>query len=625
MRKAAFFINYSETPCVGTEFSMNEPNTPARHAERVPFGELFCTLIQRLFTAWLISDYLFMLTNPGEFTNKTYLANVSVWAVLLVAGVLFILMTLLDRFLGKFPTDDILTGVSVFLYALLVVYRENSIALSVLATAVVCFVFFFLIGKQRKYASAFEQPAAEKPWDKPAAITAVAVLGVLFAVYVGGLTAMRYLTYVSPNFDFGIFANMFYRMKTTGLPDVTCERDTLLSHFAVHISPIYYLILPFYCLFPSPVTLQVAQAVILASGVVPVYLIARRLKLSRPGSVAFAAVYAFYPSISGGCFYDIHENCFLAPLLLWMFWFYLKKQYPPLYVFAVLTLLVKEDAFMYIAFFAVFLLLSGRDRNQLLHGFMLLAVSLLYFSFASYALEHWGRGIMSNRYSEYIPDDGGLFSVILTVLRNPALVLNNIADKGKLTFIMQTLTPLLFLPFVTRKPSRLILAGPYILLNLMPAYVYQHDIYFQYTFGSVAFLLFAAMLNTADFPEQVRRKTIPCAAAASVIMFTSTTFSNKSYYYANYLASREDAKKIEEVLAVIPADASVKSSTFLLAHVANRMEIYPLKTENDTEYAVIDLRYKKEASGDDYQMMKNAGWELVAEATGLCAVFRAPA
>ena len=596
---------------------MTEQLNSPQHAGRMPTKDFISGLIQRAFTAWLISDYLFMLGNPGEFTDKTYLSAVSSWKLLLVAGILFLLITLSDKLLKKFRIDDILTGVSVFLYALLVVYRENNIALSVLMTAVVCFVLFWLIGKNGVL------PFKKEP-GKPAVITALAILGVLFAVYVGGLTAMRYLTYVSPNFDFGIFVNMFYRMKTTGLPDVTCERDTLLSHFAVHISPIYYLILPFYCIFPSPVTLQVAQAVILASGVIPVYLIARKLQLSRLGSVAFSAVYVFYPSISGGCFYDIHENCFLAPLLLWMFYFYLKRQYVPLYTFALLTLLVKEDAFMYIAFFAVFMLLSGLDTEHSIHGCGLLALSLIYFAGASWALEHWGRGIMSSRYTEYIEGDGGLFSVILTVLRNPSLVLYNISDKTRLTFIMQTLTPLLFLPFVTKKPARLILAGPYILLNLMPAYVYQHDIYFQYTFGSVAFLLFAAMLNTADFSEQTRRKTIPCAAAASVLMFTSTTFANKSYYYANYLSSREDAKQIEEVLSVIPADASVKSSTFMLAHVADRMEIYPLRTENDTEYAVIDLRYKKEASDNDYLMMIQNGWELVAEADGLCAVFRAP-
>ena len=161
---------------------MNEPRLSARHAQHMPFGELFRTLIQRAFTAWLISDYLFMLGNPGEFTNKTYLSGTAVWAILLVAGILFVLMTLLDRLLGEFRTDDILTGVSVFLYALLVVYRENSIALSVLVTAIVCFVFFFLAGKRRDSAEAAGQPRAERAWEKPAAITAVSVLGVLFAV-----------------------------------------------------------------------------------------------------------------------------------------------------------------------------------------------------------------------------------------------------------------------------------------------------------------------------------------------------------------------------------------------------------------------------------------------------------
>lgn len=46
----------------------------------------------------------------------------------------------------------------------------------------------------------------------------------------------------------------------------TCERDRVLSHFAVHVSPIYYLFLPFYALFPLPVTLEVLQALLLASG-----------------------------------------------------------------------------------------------------------------------------------------------------------------------------------------------------------------------------------------------------------------------------------------------------------------------------------------------------------------------
>ena len=74
-----------------------------------------------------------------------------------------------------------------------------------------------------------------------------------------------------PTFDFGIFSQMFHQMRTTGLPVTTVERDGPLSHFAVHVSPIYYLLLPFYCIYPKPVTLQVLQAAVLASAVIPLW------------------------------------------------------------------------------------------------------------------------------------------------------------------------------------------------------------------------------------------------------------------------------------------------------------------------------------------------------------------
>ena len=82
---------------------------------------------------------------------------------------------------------------------------------------------------------------------------AIALVGIFFGFFVSAITVYRYLTYSSPNYDFGLFCNMFHNMKETGLPNITSERDMLLSHFAVHISPAYYLMLPFYMIFPSPV------------------------------------------------------------------------------------------------------------------------------------------------------------------------------------------------------------------------------------------------------------------------------------------------------------------------------------------------------------------------------------
>ena len=78
----------------------------------------------------------------------------------------------------------------------------------------------------------------------------VLVFGVAVSVLFGGVVAaigvMRYLGYSAPNFDFGIFCQMFENMAKTGAPVTTVERDGALSHFAVHTSPILYLLLPFY-------------------------------------------------------------------------------------------------------------------------------------------------------------------------------------------------------------------------------------------------------------------------------------------------------------------------------------------------------------------------------------------
>src|SRR5699024_7070503 len=93
-----------------------------------------------------------------------------------------------------------------------------------------------------------------------------------FVAFVGGFGVFRYLTYSAPNYDFGLFSQMFYYMKETFMPLTTSERGTLLSHFAIHVSPIFYLLLPGYLIFPNPMYLQIMQAVILASGVIPLYL-----------------------------------------------------------------------------------------------------------------------------------------------------------------------------------------------------------------------------------------------------------------------------------------------------------------------------------------------------------------
>ena len=150
--------------------------------------------------------------------------------------------------------------------------------------------------------------AAPACTGRRAGLIIVIIAAAVFLVAVLALTVFRVLSYAAPTYDFGIFSQMFHSMRTTGLPVTTCERDRVLSHFAVHVSPIYYLFLPFYALFPSPVTLEVLQALLLASAVIPLWRIARRHGLSGVTAGLLCALLLLWPAYAGGTSYDVHEN-----------------------------------------------------------------------------------------------------------------------------------------------------------------------------------------------------------------------------------------------------------------------------------------------------------------------------
>lgn len=534
-----------------------------------------------------------LLTVKGDFVLKAYAEHINLFVISGIAAGVFLLLTVADKTLQRrinadaemcrFYIDDYALAVSLLAYAAVLIFRYNDFyfCIGVMCVLVIAGVYF--LDKDRLGLGYIRIPM----WSA-AVIAGLAAVGC--AVFIGLLTSLRYLTYSTPNFDFGIFVNMFHNMRETLLPMTSCERDKLLSHFAVHVSPIYYLILPFYYIFPSPVTLQIVQAVIVTSAVIPLFLIARIHGLSPKVIAAVCVTFCFFPALSGGCFYDIHENCFLVPLVMWMFYFIENKKYAGLYIFALLTLFVKEDAAVYVAFVAIYLLIDRRDFKR---GPLLLVMSFVYFFGAVYYLNSYGQGIMATRYSNYITDGGGLGNIIINLFRNPALLFSEAFDSEKLIFLLQMLIPVAFLPLVTKRISRLTLLLPMILVNLMPDYKYQFSIYYQYTFGVTAFIFYASVLNISEMTAAVKRSFVMLAVTASVMMFSSTIL-DKTFYINKYRDTADEIKVLNDCLENIPADVSVQASSFLVPHLAQRPIIYEVDSKNATEYLAIDLRYEKD-------------------------------
>lgn len=554
------------------------------------------------------------------FTSVKFAADVNIFHYSLTVIAIFFLLSVLDYLTKAFNSDAWILLASIIGIAFTTVDAfANSYYVFFLLIPIAAVLAWLIYGdklNKPKFMSSEHGPVNSLLPDERSkrvlykgftTIILVSIFG-LFVFYVATIGVLRYRTYNTPNFDFGIFVNMFHNMKKTFLPTVSCERDAIMSHFDVHISPIWYLLLPFYALFPTPETLQIGQAVVIASGVFPLYLICRKYSLSRPMSVGISFIYACLPSLSSGTFYDIHENCFLAPLLLWMFYFFEAEKTIPMYIFAVLTLCVKEDAAVYVAIFALYAFFARKKR---LHGAILIAVSAIYMLTAISILNKTGYGAMTDRYSNYTDGKDGLIPVILTCIKNPAYIFTQFAVEGnggstlssKLLYIFQMLIPLGFIPLITKKISRYILIFPFILINLMPLYPYQYQIGFQYSFGSTAFLVYLFVMNVSDMKAEGKKFSVSFCAVASALLIMVSCVPKYDQYVKLWNGEHKTYESMNEILKTLDPDASVTASTMLLPHIADRDEIYEdhyhkIGTADSiyTDYVVLDMRYSSGAS-----------------------------
>lgn len=469
---------------------------------------------------------------------------------------------------------------------------------------------------------------AEFKIDKKKTNIIVAIVGILLFAFVGIITVYRYLTYSNSTFDFGIFTQMYENMKQTGSISTTLERNRVLSHFGVHFSPIFYIALPIYFIFPSPVTVQLIQAFMVALPVIPIVLISRKYKLSNWMTVGAVLLYALYPATAGGTLYDIHENCFLTFLILMAIWAIEKKKNILTAIMVLLVFFVKEDAPVYIMVLGTFYLFSRKDKKR---GLILMVTSAIYFMIATSVVKSYGLGIMDNRFSNLFYDQQkGLSQLIRTVLVNPGYVISQIVANydangmEKIGYILLMFVPMAAVIFRNgKKYSRFILISPVIVINLLTLYVYQHDITFQYNFGSIALMMYLVIMNMADLKPKKAKVAISVAVICAGVMFMGSMAPRLNYYTSKYSQDKATYEKINIALSAVPKNASVCASGFFTPHLKN-LEMYDqnhLEETKYTDYLVIDERYTDEKSKFD-TVLSSGQYDLIYNESGIISIYR---
>ncbi|MEU6251171.1 DUF2079 domain-containing protein [Streptomyces sp. NPDC047043] len=197
--------------------------------------------------------------------------------------------------------------------------------------------------------------------------------GALFLAY-AALSIGRYRHLAARSWDLGIFeqAVRAYAHLQAPIADLKGPGFNILGD---HFSPALALLAPVYRLFPSPLTLLLAQAALCALAAVPVTRAAAGL-LGRRRGLALGIAYGLSWGLQRAVDFDFHEICFAVPLIAFSLEAVLLRHWRAALLWALPLVLVKEDLGVTVAAIALVVALRARrsSRRTVLYA---LAVAVL--------------------------------------------------------------------------------------------------------------------------------------------------------------------------------------------------------------------------------------------------------
>jgi uncharacterized membrane protein len=366
------------------------------------------------------------------------------------------------------------------------------------------------------------------------------------------------------------------------------------SHFALHFTPILFLLIPLYIVFPGPLILLYIEVIAIGFSAWFLYLIARNVFQDRFLPVVVAVVYLFFRQLLIGLMHDFHTELLFPVFFLGAFYFLAIRKKPFLFfLFLSLALLVKEDIGIYLFFFGIFAVYKLKEKRLgWLTSVLSLGYILLTLGFIIPYFRHQAGGAGFYLYGAIYGQEGGsLFRMIGTILSHPGILLQGV-DFGLFFRILAAniLLPLLFLPLASSYAVLLVPPLAVMILSKIPQ-MYTFGLHYSATFLPFLFLaLIYGMKNVRDFAASRMRGKIRLSISivAAVLLLVNLANSNlwRIIQPSRYRALSTYAG-VMELIGRIPPQASVAAQSALIPHIPKRKAIAMLPAFHGEDFVLV--------------------------------------
>lgn len=342
-------------------------------------------------------------------------------------------------------------------------------------------------------------PAAEGIWPR-VAFGLVVALVVAYTAFFAALLFTQQDAFMTHAEDMGIMDQALWN-TTHGavlhqticdiITDTNCLGD--VSRLGIHFEPILLPLALLYHFVPSPKTLQLIQAGVVAMGALPAYWLASRRLRSPMAGVAFAIAYLLFPALQAVVTYDFHAVAFAAAFLMFALYFMVDRNDAGLVIACLLALSTKEEIVVDVAMIGLSVALLQR-RWRLGGGLVALSVVWLIGELlVMHAASPLGHSPTASRYAAL---GSGPVQAALFLIGHPVTVLQQyVFEPGHFYYLRTLLSPVAYLPILS--PLSVLIAVPAIGINLLSNDSSMYSGLYQYNAEIVPVLIFAAIESAA--------------------------------------------------------------------------------------------------------------------------------
>jgi len=429
----------------------------------------------------------------------------------------------------------------------------------------------------------------------------------LYAVVMFGMKAARSVSLNYELFDAGLYINKLFRMSQASLSDLWA-----LALVEGHFQPISVLFAFAYGLGNSPLLPYGLETLVLASGAMPVFLLAQRVWGHGLGGVALALAYLLSPLVQFNDILGFHPDHIVLPALLWAFYFAETGRYERSAGALLVLCLGSEPWIPLAAAFGVFLGLQHKKYilgTVIFVGFATFFFFLLFFILPKYGAFNLGYEFLIIR---------SPYATLLT--GDPLQIAGLLASPRKLFFVFFLLFPFLFLPL--RAWTVMVVALPDLAKTLLSSEMLHFSVEGHYTLGLVAVMFVGYIYGLRDIAsrygvwviERLPIVTLLLTAGLSVAhspMPTSFNFwsnwSGGAFNYNNYLSDgrTQSLRRVENLVGNhVNAKVEVTNGAFTpnLGKRNSMVHLFPGPNWKDADYIVIDKTKFKGAGSDSNQV-----------------------